>query len=758
MKRSQLIFRIFVPVVLRFTIVILVLCSVFAQAQNWSGILNPTRAINWSSAGAGSIPARTTVCTTSACNTMTSAGTGATVAQINAAIASAPAQSVVQLAAGSYHLAGELIFNNISNVTLRGAGANQTFLVFSSGGNGNGLGAVIYVANADTDYSGGPSNVATWTGNYTAGTTSISLGAVTSGNISNLKVGSLLILDQVDDASDPGNIFVCQTTGSDGTCSQEGGIGAGRPGRAQTQQVIVTSISGSGPWTIGITPGLYAPNWRSGQAPGAWWSNSPPAVGDGIENLSIDATAVSNESGSVIQFDNVANSWVKNIRSINSSGSNALHKHVWLYQSSHITVRDSYFYGSAGASESYGVDTSYSSSDNLIENNICQHVATCTIGEGETGSVFGYNFAIDNFYTANGNSPDWQQGDAYHHGAADNYRLWEGNEGTEFELDNIHGTSFMLTAFRNYYSGFDPAGGGAKTTQTIPVQIFAYSRYVNLVGNVLGTPLIHSNYAAAPTSNTDCGSGAKGNVSIYVYGFSSEMGTRFAPLSTCPSGLGAAFTMFDDTLAGTTLMRWGNYDSVTASNQFNASEVPSGVSPYGNAVPSSQNLPASFYLGSAPAFWATAFGTPAWPAVGPDVSGGNISGSGGHAGDNPAKTCFENLTPDPNYGTTATINSCTQIGSIVTCTTPSALPAAFQANYMVNVSGNSVDGYNQGGAYAISLVGPKTFQYTSTNAGLGTGTGGTARVNPVFTFDANSCYTGSGGGPQAPSQLQAIVN
>lgn len=689
---------------------------------------------------------------------MTVAGTSATVSQINAAIASAPSQSVVQLAAGTYHLSGEIIFNNVSNVTLRGAGANQTFLVFSSGGNGNGLGAVIYIANGDTDYSGGPSNVATWTSGYATGTTSVKLSAVTTGSISNLKVGSLLILDQQDDASDPGNIFVCQTSGSDGSCSQEGGVGSGRPGRAQTQQVIVTSISGNGPWTVGITPGLYAPNWRSGQNPGAWWSNSLPATGDGIESLSIDATAVSNENGSVIQFDNVANSWVKNIRSVNGSGSNALHKHVWLYQSSHITVRDSYFFGSGGASESYGVDTSYSSSDNLIENNICQHIATCTISEGDTGSVFGYNFAIDNFYTAGGGAPDWQQGDAYHHSAADNYKLWEGNQGTSFELDNIHGTSFMLSAFRNYYSGFDPAGGGPKTTQTIPIQIYAYSRYVNLVGNVLGTPSIHTTYTAAPASTTDCGSSSKGNTSIYVFGFSSEMGTRFAPLGTCPNGLGAAFSMFDDMVAGTSLMRWGNYDTVTASSQFNASEVPSGISPYGNPVPSSQNLPASFYLGGQPAFWATAFGTPPWPAVGPDVTGGNISGTGGHANDNPAKMCFENLTPDAKYGTTATISSCTESGTTVTCTTTGTLPSAFTAHYLVNVSGNSVAGYNTSGASAISSIGSKSFQYTSPTSGLGTGIGGTATVNPVFTYDANACYAGSGGSVPPPSGLQAVVN
>ncbi len=606
----------------RFLLPLLLLClGSYSQAQNWSGILDPSRAINWSQAGAGTIPSRSTICTT--------LNPGASAAQINTAIASCPANQTVFLSAGTYNLTSGLTVYNKSNVTLRGAGSNQTFLVFSSGG----AGGVIYTTNPDTNYSDDPHNVGTWTSGYPAGATSITLGSVTTGSIGNLKVGSLLILDQLDDANDPGNIYVCQSSGSNGTCSQEGSSHNGRAGRSQNQQVTVTSISGSGPWTVGITPGLYAQNWRSGQSPGAWWSSAPPVTGVGFEDFSVDVQSVSNVNSGIFFFQNVVNSWIKGIRSINSTGTHALHKHVWLYQSSHMTVRDSYFYGAGGASESYGVDTAYSSSDNLIENNIVQHIATGTIREGDAGSVFGHNYAVDNYYTAGGG--DWQQGDAYSHAMGD-HGLWEGNIGSELELDDIHGTSFMYTAFRNYWTGMDT--GGTKSAQTVPVQIYAGSRYVNLIGNVLGKAGYHTTYQTAAPSSTDCGSSGKGNVSIYDIGYSSEMGTRYAPLGICPNGLGANFQINNDTLAVTSLMRWGNYDTVNAAVRFVSAEVPSGLSPYGNPVPANQTLPSSFYLSAKPGWWGSSI---PWPAIGPDVTGG--TGPGGHVYLNPAASCYLNV-------------------------------------------------------------------------------------------------------------------
>ena len=51
------------------------------------------------------------------------------------------------------------------------------------------------------------------------------------------------------------------------------------------------------------------------------------------------------------------------------------------------------------------------------------------------------------------------------------------------------------------------------------------------------------------------------------------------------------------------------------------SEVPSGIANYANPVPANITLPASFYLSAQPSWW----GSTRWPAIGPDVSGGNVS-------------------------------------------------------------------------------------------------------------------------------------
>jgi hypothetical protein len=95
-----------------------------------------------------------------------------------------------------------------------------------------------------------------------------------------------------------------------------------------------------------------------------------------------------------------------------------------------------------------------------------------------------------------------------------------------------------------------------------------------------------------------------------------------------------------------TLMRWGNFDVATDSVRWNTSEVPSGLSLFANPVPSNQTLPASFFLSGKPDWWTTPWGTPPWPAIGPDVTGG--PGPGGHSYDIPAKLCYKNTSKDSN--------------------------------------------------------------------------------------------------------------
>src|SRR3954466_12165616 len=145
-----------------------------AASMDAQTIVSPSRTIDWSQAGVpDGIPRRTTICAT--------LNPGATAAQINGAIASCPSGQVVKLSAGTFNLSAGIVFNNKSNVTLRGAGPDQTFLVFTAGNACGGLGGDLCMINSDADCAGcgSPSNVSDWTAGYAPGAATITLSALT---------------------------------------------------------------------------------------------------------------------------------------------------------------------------------------------------------------------------------------------------------------------------------------------------------------------------------------------------------------------------------------------------------------------------------------------------------------------------------------------------------------------------------------------------------------------------------------------------
>ena len=101
-----------------------------------TSILPPDRSVDWSQAGVtGDIPMNRPNCTTTECNTLY--GGTVTTASINNAIASAPANTVVRIPAGTYSITSSI--QPKSNVTLRGAGIGVTILKGASGFSGDGL-------------------------------------------------------------------------------------------------------------------------------------------------------------------------------------------------------------------------------------------------------------------------------------------------------------------------------------------------------------------------------------------------------------------------------------------------------------------------------------------------------------------------------------------------------------------------------------------------------------------------------------------
>lgn len=505
----------------------------------------------------------------------------------------------MSLAAGTYSLNGAIVFAG-SNVTLRGAGADQTKLVFTSG-SGCGNTTSVVCVGTDGNWSGGPDHSTAWTAGYSQGTT-----VVTLGSVSGLSVGQVLILDQADDSSDPGNIYVCGTT----SCSSEGQAGGGGRGgnRAQLQYGLVTNINGT---NVTISPGLYMPNWRSSQTPGAWWATTL-AKSDGIESLMLDNRTAG--AGSITVFNNAYKCWMKGVASV-GGGSRS---HVDFQYSPNITVRDSYFWGSNGANLSYGIEPWMAGND-LVENNIFQHVTTPMLNGDNEGTVYGYNYTIDS-YT---NNSSWLYPSAMNHDPGTAMNLFEGNVMPSAMQDTIHGTHNMETYFRNRLQGIDPAN--SQTSQTVPLLLSSYSRYTNFVGNVLGMSGYHNNYEAAygTTGSGSC------NTSIFNLGWGG---------TTCGTGVG------DDSITVTTVMRWGNYDTVNGTVRWAAGENANGAPVYPGLAGPSQTLPASFYYSAQPSWWPS--GKP-WPPIGPDVTGGNISSVGGHAYTIPAEDCYVTVMGGP---------------------------------------------------------------------------------------------------------------
>jgi len=622
-----------------------------------AGVLAPGRFTNWTPGVIGGIPTTRTQCATSACNTVNSNGASSTSTQINAAIASAPANTYVYLPSGTYSNAtGCISFGGVSNVTLRGAGANQTFLApTSSSGCGGSIGMV-----SSGNWAGGPQNgpVAV-SGNVVQGSNTITLASVP-----NLTIGNPIILDQLDPTCDNGGIFV-NGTGPGYTCAGTspgiGGpyntIGGGNGVRGsgcssatstncyhEQQIVMVTSCNGvttvgaacSGSnVVVGFYPGLHMPNWSTANM-FAWWATKPVQA-DGVEDLNINS---GNNPGAIsIEIENCQGCWVKGVTSQQSAES-----HVQLLYSNLASIRNNYFFLTQNTTTvSYGVEC-FSCSDSLVENNIFHAVTTPMIMNGPgSGNVWGYNFTVNDYFTSSSGYSIPAHGD---HAAATDSDLSEGNISDGVTSDNIHGTANMGTYFRNYYSvqpacwqsgsSYSSTVYGACTNDITPVQDFAFHRFFSYIGNVLGTP---------GTNKTYCNGG-------------SSCTSAFTDTNTNVFGIGYpdyGSSIPNDPNAVSTVMLWGNADSATGfgSPRFNCSEVPQfpaqgaatssiyGVQfPYLNPCPSSDALPASFYYSSKPSWWPS---TKPWPIIGPDVSGGNVSGVGGLVFTNPAEDCYTSM-------------------------------------------------------------------------------------------------------------------
>ena len=595
-------------------ILLALLCAPSLHAQNWSSFLDTSRAITW--APGFSIPNYTVPCSTQPSLLTGSGNASANTTAVQNALASCNStHNVVNIPAGTYYLAG-LNYQSSTQV-VRGAGPNSTTLIITADAPGgcNGFSISICIgANTGIYFENsavlaGGSHQCAWTSGYAQGTTTITLNSCGGTPPSN----TLLVLDQANDASDTGGIYICDsaTTGCTGeTNANHDGRIIGGVTYSQQQSVWVTNVTGTGPYTVTISPGVYFNNIRSGQTPGAWWPGV--ATNDGLENLTIDQSSAPDG----IAIWNCYQCWITGIRSLT-----AARNHIVTYENLQSVIRNNYFYGAQtpGTSQSYGVEMEAATSALLIENNIMQQTTDPIMTGQGAGNVIAYNYMVDNLCQPP-NACTVMNLDYYAHNAGTAMVLWEGNVQNSFNSDSsTWGSSVLGTVFRNQITGWQLG----KSFSTLGVSIESWSRAFNVVGNVLGQPGYDTTYESYATSTSGgVNGGDTSQLSIYALGW-----TGYNGLGGC--GVGAAGGPPCGPLVRPTLMRWGNYDVVNAPTiQWNSTEAAPAAVPFVNANFTTSyfntlahTLPASLYYNSKPSWWPAG---KKWPPIGPDVTTGNV--------------------------------------------------------------------------------------------------------------------------------------
>lgn len=580
--------------------ILLIWLTVSCAAQPWSGLIDPSRAIDWTYVGVpGGIPTTRTQCGSTILASTYGDGASNATTGIQNSINACSANTYVLLGPGTFRINTSLTVP--SNITLRGSGAHLTRL--------DGQGSSNQVVNLGNGSNPATANSTGISSGSTKGSTSFVVSSATG-----ISVGTMLMVTELNDAS------YVDYESNNGSCTWcDGGIGWNGT-RVRGQIVEVSSVAGT---TIGFAPPLYSDYTATPLAT----RFSASAKYAGVEDLEIYA----NDTGYTtnINMQQCAYCWVKGVRGNFADGD-----HVRAYWSLRCEIRDSYFHDSfvhaAGNTEG-SIFIANKSSGVLIENNILrrQHVAIM-FNWGAAGNVAAYNYADGAYDTS---APNAILGDISMHGAHPQFNLLEGNDAIAFYPDSVWGTSSHSTAFRNWFRGttqvclpYDsrstPGACHYAWQAARAVQIAYTVSSTNLLGNVVGSqeqedlvngsssPLGSSSSITAPTSRSY-------DTTTYNYTWGYD---------NLSDGGGA-----DNTpgLSFSTRFLHGDYSRTSGAITWDA----------GNA---NHTLPSSFYLASKPSW----FRSIAYPPMGSDVSSGAVSGVGNHVNKIPARACYEAIVSD----------------------------------------------------------------------------------------------------------------
>lgn len=627
---------------------LLLLACGSANAQAWSGLLDPARAIDWTQVGIpGGIPTRTAICAT--------VTTSNTTAQIQAAIDSCTDGQVVSFGSGTFNITSIYVRKPI---TLRGQGPNSTYL--------NVTGNITLGA----DYWGASGNPQNWTGGLTRGSTVLTVASTTG-----MAAGQTVILDEHNPSwvvTNGFNYGECNGVAPANSCGrQEDGspswFGGGGGARAFGQMTKIVSVDSSTQITVkdpvaythmaGLSPQVFT--WTYSGQNGNY-------QGAGIENMRV----YSNGNNYTVDISNCDYCYARNL---------------WITQNARAAIRAIWSYGfviannyidsaNCGAPTQYGYEI-LDSSMGLVENNIAFTVTSAMMPQSNFGVVFAYNYIANNSaniaacYDAQTHIETIQFADLAPHLAHNAFELWEGNVTGTLDYDMIWGSGSHSTMFRNRLHGHHPG----KTRSTRVLELSAYNRFMNVVGNVLGEPSYHTTYSCQYTVDY----GTAGDLTIYDLGWWHGCG---GPLNNDPKGgdppAGPPTGL--DPVTRTSLVRWGNWDAVTYSASgatakgtrwcTGSGTGSAGADAYNTACTEdergsdgtfpplttpSTTLPSSLYLsatahsscGTGIGFWKHPGSgyCPPFPPIGPDVtcSTNCASNAASHVAKIPAQLCYE---------------------------------------------------------------------------------------------------------------------
>lgn len=372
-------------------------------------------------------------------------------------------------------------------------------------------------------------------------------------------VGHIVVIDQ---QNIPGVISHAGTS-SCTWCGRASGA------RAMSEALIVTAVSGN---TITFNRPLYF-NYEAAYYPELYRAASTSVINAGLEDLSIVENPSQSE-GMGLRVTASMYCWMKGVR-IAGTSRFAVRTNAGTYG---LEIRRSYIHHASRweTSRGYGIHLYGGVSDSLIEDNIFKHNHVhISVEAGGAGNVIGYNY----METTQDINTRWYQTFIMFYGAHPYMNLVEGNVFGKFHASNYFGTTSHQIVYRNHITRLNPDHAVEYDLNCVIVD--AQNHFYSFVGNVLGHPGMTGNYEVGSIPST------------YNYPLVWKLGYY------CCGNTGLPV----DPQTADTMIRHGNYSYLDNTTRWKEGEP--------------RTLRPSLYYNSKPSW----FGSFAWPAIGPDVSG-----------------------------------------------------------------------------------------------------------------------------------------